>query len=260
MSSPIRAAGGVVRRRGEVLLVHRPKYGDWTFPKGKAEPGESDEDCALREVEEETGLRCELGRPLATTRYRTLNGAKVVRYWEMTPLDGRFDPSREIDQIRWVLPRLATTLLSYGHDRAVLDALGAAPLLVIRHASAGDRDEWRGDDQDRPLDAKGRRQAADLVPLLEPYAVDAVVSSPFKRCVETVEPIAAARGIAVETSGELAEGAGPERTRRLLESLAGSAAVVCGHGSEIEPLFGKTKKAAVRTVDGDLRVLAVSRP
>lgn len=255
MNEPIRAAGGVVRRRGEILLVHRPKYGDWTFPKGKAKRGESDEQCALREVEEETGLRCRLGRELTTTRYRSLLGPKIVRYWEMTELDGSFRPTQEVDEVRWMTSEAAGTLLSYKHDAAVLDALGSAPQIVVRHASAGDRKAWEGDDRERPLDDKGRLQAEKLVELLEPYRVDRVVSSPFRRCLETVEPLAEARSLEIEQNDDLADGAGPDRARSLLETLSGSAAVTCGHGEEIEQLFGKTKKGAAWVVDSELRPL-----
>ena len=256
MSGPIWAAGGVVRRRGDVLVVHRPKYGDWTFPKGKAKSGESDEECALREVEEETGLRCRLGRELASTRYRALAGPKVVRYWEMAPLDGEFRPTREVDEVRWLPPDRAAALLSYGRDGKVLASLGPPPLLFVRHASAGDREKWTGDDRLRPLDEKGRRQAVELVTKLEPYAVERVLSSPFVRCIQTVEPLAAARGLDVETTQVLADGAGADGVRRLLGELAGSAVVLCGHGGEIEELFGKTKKGEIRVLDPDLRSVA----
>jgi 8-oxo-(d)GTP phosphatase len=255
VSDPIRAAGGVVRRRGEVLLVHRPKYRDWTFPKGKAGAGESDEDCALREVEEETGLNCRLGRELPATRYRTLRGPKVVRYWEMTPIDGAFRPTNEVDEIRWLPPSRAAELLSYGHDGDVLRALGPPPLLFVRHASAGDREDWDGDDRLRPLDEMGRRQSEELVERLEPYEITRIVSSPFVRCVQTVEPLGAERGLELETSNALAEGAGAERVLRLLEALAGSPAVLCGHGPEMTPLLGKTKKGATWVLDGDLRAV-----
>jgi len=253
LSEPIRAAGGIVRRRGDLLLVHRPKYGDWTFPKGKAKRSESDEACALREVEEETGLRCVLGRELATTRYRSLLGPKVVRYWEMTPLAGSFRPSNEVDEVRWTSPEAARTLLSYKHDAAVVESLGPAPQIVLRHASAGDRKEWKGDDRERPLDEKGRLQAQKLVEMLEPYRVDRIVSSPFRRCLETVEPLARARGLEIERSDELADGVGADRAKNLLESLSRSAAVTCGHGEEIESLFGRTKKGAAWVVDSALR-------
>lgn len=107
----------------EVLLVHRPRYDDWSLPKGKAEPDESDEDCALREVEEETGLRCELGPHLADATYLDRNGRpKVARYWAMRPLGGRFVPGREVDDVRWLPVDGALQLLSYQRDGRVLVA------------------------------------------------------------------------------------------------------------------------------------------
>jgi 8-oxo-dGTP pyrophosphatase MutT (NUDIX family) len=120
----VRAAGGVVRDGGKVLVVHRPRYDDWTLPKGKAEPGESDEACARREVEEETGLACELVRELATVRYHDrFDRPKVVRYWEMRPLRGSFEPGDEVDEVRWVPPEDAARLLSYAHDVDVVERL-----------------------------------------------------------------------------------------------------------------------------------------
>lgn len=118
----VRAAGGVVWRDGanglEVLLVHRPRYDDWTFPKGKAEGGETDEDCALREVEEETGLRCALGAELPSTSYRdSLGRPKVVRWWAMEPAGGELRAATEADETRWVPLEGAARLLSYGRDR-----------------------------------------------------------------------------------------------------------------------------------------------
>lgn len=122
----IRAAGGVVARDGAVLLVHRPKYDDWTFPKGKAEPGESDKECALREVEEETGLCCEPGRELPSVSYLDRNAQpKRVRYWLMTPLGGSFRPTSEIDVIEWLPPQEAAVRLTYERDRGVLEAVTA---------------------------------------------------------------------------------------------------------------------------------------
>ena len=124
----IRAAGGVVARDGEdgpeVLLVHRPRYDDWTFPKGKVEPGESDEECALREVEEETGLRCRLDRELPSTTYMDARGRpKLVRYWLMHPLDGRLTFVHEVDDAAWIHPEDARARLSYDRDLALLDSL-----------------------------------------------------------------------------------------------------------------------------------------
>ena len=113
----------------EVLVVHRPKYDDWSLPKGKLEPGESHEDAARREVEEETACRCELGAELAAVRYRDRRGRpKHVRYWRMTPVAcGAFSPNDEIDEVRWLSLPAAATLLSHEADRQLLAELSGAP-------------------------------------------------------------------------------------------------------------------------------------
>jgi 8-oxo-dGTP diphosphatase len=117
----VRAAGGLVVRDGQVLLVHRPRYDDWTFPKGKCHDGESDEDCALREVEEETGLRCALVTDAGTTDYVDARGRpKRVRWWLMEPLGGEFTATEEVDEIRWTEPGDAAALLSYDRDLPLL--------------------------------------------------------------------------------------------------------------------------------------------
>lgn len=125
------AAGGVIVRPGpsgsEVLVVHRPRYDDWSFPKGKQDPGETNEETALREVAEETGLLCVLGAYLAEVHYRDHRGrAKVVHYWRMEPAEGlqaAFEPDDEVDRLHWCAPEEAATLLSYAHDRALLERL-----------------------------------------------------------------------------------------------------------------------------------------
>jgi 8-oxo-dGTP pyrophosphatase MutT (NUDIX family) len=124
-AAEVKASGGVVWRRAdgglEVAVVHRPKYDDWSFPKGKLDPGESWQDAALREVEEEIGLRCRLGHELPPTSCTDPKGrAKVVRYWMMEPLDGEFAPSGEVDEMRWVPAREAHDVLTYEHDRELL--------------------------------------------------------------------------------------------------------------------------------------------
>ena len=121
----------------EVALIHRPAYDDWTFPKGKLYPGESDREAALREVEEETGYRCRLGRELPALSYRDRRGrAKTVRYWEMRPEEGRFEPNAEVDQLRWLPLDRAAEALTYPHDRELLNALVS---LVPAAASAPER-------------------------------------------------------------------------------------------------------------------------
>jgi 8-oxo-dGTP diphosphatase len=124
MTAEVLAAGGVVLRDGRVAVVHRPKYDDWSLPKGKLDPGEGFEEAALREVAEETGLRCRLGRELPGTEYRDAKGReKLVRYWEMVPLEGEFTPTQEVDELRWLEPHEAARLLSYDRDRGVLAAI-----------------------------------------------------------------------------------------------------------------------------------------
>jgi 8-oxo-dGTP diphosphatase len=129
VSDVVRAAGGAVTRPGpdgelEVLLVHRPRYDDWTLPKGKLAEGESDEEGALREVEEETGLRCALGAELGAVSYTDRFGRpKAVRYWHMTPLTGSFEPNSEVDAVRWVPVRDAAASLSYEREASLLAPL-----------------------------------------------------------------------------------------------------------------------------------------
>jgi 8-oxo-dGTP diphosphatase len=129
VTESVRAAGGVVIRRGrsgelEVVVVHRATYGDWTFPKGKVHEGETEEEAALREVEEETSLRCALGRELGSTRYHDSSGRpKTVRYWTMSPVAGVLEASNEVDDARWSPVGEARALLTYVRDHVLLDRL-----------------------------------------------------------------------------------------------------------------------------------------
>ncbi len=128
----VHAAGGILWRRGEsgleFLLVHRPNYGDWSFAKGKLDPGESHEEAALREVREETGFHCELGEEVATASYRDRKGRpKIVRYWTMTTTGGTFVPDEEVDAIVWLSRPRARQQLSYDRDKTILDAVDSLP-------------------------------------------------------------------------------------------------------------------------------------
>lgn len=244
----VRAGGGVVTRltpegATEVLVVHRPRYDDWSFPKGKLEAGETEQECAVREVREETGLWCEVTRELAGTSYTDRRGRpKTVRYWQMRVLSGRFQPNSEVDAARWVGVTEAGRMLSYEHDRSLLDGLmtqevAGATALLVRHGTAGNRRDWEGDDRLRPLDGQGRRQAGGLADRLAHYPVRHLLSSPYLRCVQTVEPLAERLGLPVRRAEELAEGAAAGDVERLVRGLDGLA-VLCTHGDVIEQIIG----------------------
>ena len=258
MSDLVRAAGGIVFRSGaegrQVALVHRPRYDDWTFPKGKLVDGEDDETAAVREVEEETGLRCRIGRHVGAVTYLDSRGRpKVVRYFEMLPDGGLFAPSAEVDELRWVPVADAGDVLSYGHDRRMfrraLSMVPASVVYVVRHGKAGRREGWEGPDEERPLTRRGRRQARRLVERFQGLDVERILSSPFVRCVETVEPLAAARGIEVERTAELAERAELEDALALLGSLPHLPTVICGHGTEIQEVIERLEDSGA-TVEG----------
>ena len=247
------AAGGVVWRRTadatvEVLVVHRPKYDDWSLPKGKLRSREHRVDAALREVQEETGLRVRIGKELPSASYVDRNGNdKIVWYWAMEPLEGQFEPHDEVDEIRWVPFARLRQLLTYERDMEIADALPSvlptAPmLLLLRHAQALPRSEWHGDDVDRPLTARGRRQAQALPDRLAAFPVDTIVSSPAERCTASVAHLAVARGLAVHTYDIIGENAGRAAVA-LLRDLAGTGALMCSHGDVIESVL----EALVRT-------------
>src|SRR6476619_3202467 len=200
------AAGAVVFHPGrKVLLVHRPRYDDWSFPKGKLDPGEHPTVAAVREVAEETGLHVRLGPPLASQRYPNGGGRmKTVFYWTGRVV-GDDDVSGylvndEIDEVAWVDVDKAFERLTYPHDKDTLrEALRLRrkthALVVLRHGTARSRRAWRHDDRLRPLVRAGLAQAEQLVPLLAAYDVTRVVSSSSTRCVQSVTPYVDLTGV-----------------------------------------------------------------
>ena len=184
----IEAAGGVLWRPAsggagiEVALVHRPKYDDWSIPKGKLTAGEHPVLGALREVEEETGHTAEPGRPLGEIHYLKDGMPKRVRYWAMRLTGGAFEANDEVDQMMWLPPREAQVHLYPERDQGMLadvdfESVATRPCIVVRHASAGERSTWAGDDRERPLDALGEEQAEALIPLLAAYRIQRVLSA-----------------------------------------------------------------------------------
>jgi 8-oxo-dGTP diphosphatase len=258
------AAGGVVwrplpRRAGapglaqrempapEIVLVHRPRYDDWTLPKGKLERGEHPLAAAVREVLEETGVR---GIPqLRLPRIRYLTGQpgveKVVDFWSMraASLADRA-PDAEVDEVRWIAAEQAPGLLTYAHDRGVVKAFVQRPLVqglvvLVRHACAGERSEWTGPDEDRPLDDQGSADAARLSSVLAWLAPRRIVSARPLRCRQTVQPLADALGVPIETDAIFDEAADPARAMAALRGLASPdhPVVVCSQGKLIPPLL-----------------------
>lgn len=229
----VRAAGGLVWRerdgRLEVRVIHRPRYRDWSWPKGKLDPGESLPACAVREVAEETGDAVVLGPPLPGIRYRTGDGRrKEVHYWAMrvaTSDDGAALAARapvtpateaEVDDVVWVRASTARDLLTRKDDRVPLERLerlwstgrlDTRLLAVVRHGAAVPRKQWSGADADRPLTASGTAQAAGLVDALAAFGVRQVVTSPWERCVRTGEPYVRASGAPTTSVEALSQGA-----------------------------------------------------
>ncbi len=212
------AAGAVVVRKGpEVLLVHRPKYDDWSFPKGKLDPAEHVTTAAVREVAEETGLDVRLGPPLSTQAYQVRNGwvrPKIVHYWVARVVGGddvsTYRPNAEIDAVAWVPLDKAARMLTYERDRETLAEAVAVrkksyPMVVLRHGKAAARKSWKGDDRKRPLAKDGELQAEQVVPVLGAYGVQRVVSSSSKRCWTTVSPYADVADLYVEVTADLSE-------------------------------------------------------
>ena len=237
----------------EVALVHRPRYDDWTLPKGKLNPGESDLAAALREIEEETGCTGSPGRYLGEVSYlKPTDGEarpKVVRYWEFRATGGSFSPTEEVDELRWLSPDGGKRLLTREADQSILDVFGEEPpttsvVLMVRHASAGNRADWVGDDRLRPLDAKGRRQAEGLVTLLAPWAIGEIVSADFARCVETVQPLGEAIGVSITEDplfSELGYPGNEAQAVELVRTLGNREQVtaVCSQGDVIPDLLGR---------------------
>jgi 8-oxo-(d)GTP phosphatase len=258
----------------EVALVHRPRYDDWSLPKGKLEDDETELAGAVREVGEELGAQVAVSRRIGQVTYALAAGRKTVTYWVMRHLDGEFVPDDEVDEVEWLRPKLARDKLSYDVDRRVMADFAAVPIpdsvvLLVRHAKAGKRGDWPGDDDDRPLDAAGRAQAARLADLLSVFAPDRVVSADLVRCVDTVRPLAERLELDVQIDPVFADrsyAASPAASEDALMSLAkpGRVTVVCSQGTTIPGLVDRlgrrlrstdTKKGAVwalSVVDGNV--------
>lgn len=250
------SAGAVVTRKAgrgrEVLLVHRPKYDDWSFPKGKLDPGEHIVTTALREVAEETGLDIRLGPRLSTQQYHVANGTqklKDVHYWVGRVLGDddvtTYSPNPEIDQVLWLPLEAARERLTYPYDLDTLAELETVrkhsyPLVILRHARARSKRSWKGDDRKRTLTSDGELQAEQVVPVLSAYDVTRLVSSSSTRCWQTVSPYADLVDLDVELTSDLAQedatrSSVNDQVRRLLS--AKEPAALCSHRPVLPLVF-----------------------
>jgi 8-oxo-dGTP diphosphatase len=244
----------------EVLLVRSARHGTWSWPKGKVEAGETLPECAVREVEEETGVRAVLGRPLPAVRYLLPDGRpKDVHYWAGRPVSaGDRTATEEIDETGWLPLEQARSRLSHDSDRRVLDALAGfvressldtTALLVLRHGQARPRDSWSRADAERPLVAKGRRQALAMAALLRCWQPSWLLSSPWRRCTETLGPFAAASGARLRTKRGLSEVGfrqHPAKARRHVARLLERdvSAVICTHRPVLRGVLDALRDAA----------------
>ena len=237
-------------------MVHRPRYGDWAWAKGKLEPGEEWPVAAVREVFEETGFHVRLGRTLPTSEYPLTDQSgqpvtKQCRYWTAEVVGGDGTLVNEIDEVAWLDLPAAAARLSYTRDHDQLQALERAalsgrlttwPLVIVRHAKSRSRSSWTQADPLRPLNARGRQRAEALIPVLAAFGVNRIVTSPSVRCLDTVAPYAAATRTRARLKWALSEegfAENPDRAghhlTRLLER--GHAAVVCSHGPVLPGLL-----------------------
>ncbi|WP_284980291.1 NUDIX hydrolase [Arthrobacter sp. fls2-241-R2A-200] len=222
----------IVNGHLEVLLIHRPRYDDFSWPKGKLDAGETVPECAVREVREEIGLQAGLGIPLPPIHYHVNAGLKVVHYWAVKVNGAPLRPDgKEVDSVMWCTPDRAAKYLSNPTDVEPLEYLEKAyvrgeldtwPLVLIRHAKAKPRSSWTKAEGDRPLAATGQRQAAAVRRLLEAWWPQRVVTSPWLRCVATIAPYAKASGAKVKLSEALTEHhhqRSPKKTAAAVEAL-----------------------------------------
>jgi 8-oxo-dGTP diphosphatase len=247
----VRAAGVVVTRlrdgQREFLVVHRPRYDDWSLPKGKLDAGEKFAAAAQREIREETGSKTRRLARLGSIAYNSANqNAKLVRYWLFEHVSGKFKPNTEVDEVRWLSAADVIQLLTYPRDREVFtwgatlaDSPRAGRIHLVRHAKAGRRSAWEGDDADRPLSRSGRRQALLLSSHLTTSPVSRIYASSATRCTQTVTPLGLAIDEKVRSHKALLEGARAADLEKAFTAVEGSAVVMCSHGAEISNILDR---------------------
>jgi 8-oxo-(d)GTP phosphatase len=269
MSATILAAGAVLWRKSEkkkieVLIIHRPKYDDWTFPKGKAEIGEPLIACAYREVLEETNIETAFGPYLGEVEYLTNDGKKKVSFWSAKVVKEKdFKPNTEVDQLKWVEVTKVKELLTLDTDRKILEQFlqiepDTKPLILLRHAKAVTRDEWQGEDDDRPLDSYGQNQAKRLLAMYQVFNLEQIHSSDAVRCYDTVVAIAKGLSIKLEVTGKLSESTFKKDKEKAFDYAKdliklNESVLLCSHNPILPKMLNKlTKKSEVDADEGKL--------
>ena len=269
MSATILAAGAVLWRKSEkkkieVLIIHRPKYDDWTFPKGKAEIGEPLIACAYREVLEETNIETAFGPYLGEVEYLTNDGKKKVSFWSAKVVKEKdFKPNAEVDQLKWVEVAKVKELLTLDTDRKILEQFlqiepDTKPLILLRHAKAVTRDEWQGEDDDRPLDSYGQNQAKRLLAMYQVFNLEQIHSSDAVRCYDTVVAIAKGLNIKLEVTGKLSESTFKKDKEKAFDYAKdliklNESVLLCSHNPILPKMLNKlTKKSEVDADEGKL--------
>ena len=265
----IQAAGAVLWRKSdklklEIAIIHRPRYDDWSLPKGKVESGESHISAGYREIQEETGYESTFGPEIGTVVYKLEGAPKEVRYWAAaaTVKTGTPNP-QEVDEVLWLEPMKAKEKLTNKDDRAIVDfflEFGADtfPIIFLRHAKALKRTDWDGDDGDRPLEHRGQLQAKRLLPIYLPYGISEVHTSDSLRCIETIDLMARLIEKTPIFSADLSEyGYAKDREAPLdyVQDLMnrGAAAIVCSHNPIIPKLVKKlVGKKYFKSMDREL--------
>lgn len=228
----------------EVLLIHRPAHGDWSIPKGKAEPGETGRECAEREVREETGLHCTLGAELPSIRYEDRkHRIKTIRYWAAAAVSGSFTANEEVDAVRWLSLPAALRTVTEPRDRPAIIALGTRlqvelgvrpvskrekVLLLVRGAEMMNRDVWDSAAGSRPLAPTGEHAANSLAALGAVFDIEKVMAAPSNRCIETVMELARRESLEVERTVDLSGGR-LTATLDLVAKVRGTGTVLCTH-------------------------------
>ena len=248
MSKIISAAGVVLLRNNEVLLVHRPQYDDWSFPKGKVDGAELLPLTAVRECDEETGFLAVLGPQIGLDRYDIPEGGKEVHYWRAhVREDLGFAPDEEVDKIAWIPVDQIASHLTYPQDlefvQRALELPTTSPLVILRHAKAVKRSDFTGKhDSDRPLSGRGRRQAKIIAEALEGYGIERVISSPMQRCQETVKKFVkqlSTTPILVDALSESGHEQNPQNLQSVIELAMTnpSPTVLCSHRPVLDAIL-----------------------